>query len=106
RLIDGNDDRIGTTVYQVGDLIFLTHGLSVNSSGTGVGSSGSTTIGIRITVLRDSTGAVITEKTWFNTGFDYSYPSLAVNTFGDMVIGYTRSSGAQGSGATNGNLGT
>ena len=105
RLIDGNDDRIGTTIYQVGDLIFLTHGLSVNSSGNGVSPSGSSTNAIRITVLRDSNGTVATEKTWFNTGFDYAYPALAVNTFGDIVIGYTRSSGSQGSGATNGNLG-
>jgi hypothetical protein len=103
--IDGNDDRVASVVYQVGDLIYVVKGLSVNSSGTAANPSGSTTDAVRISVLRDSTGAVVTEKTYFNTGFDYTYPSLAVNAQGDMLIGFTRSSLTQGSGATNGNLG-
>lgn len=98
--IDGSDHRIGSMAYQVGDLIFLVHGISVNAGGTAVSSSTTSTNAIRITVLRESTGQVATEATYFDPNFDMTYPSLAINPQGDMVIGFTRS----GSGA-GGNLG-
>ena len=105
RVIDGLDDRIGGMVYQVGDLIFLVHGLSVNAAGTGVNPNLSSLNAVRLTVLRDSTTQVVTEATWFNPGFDYIDPSIAVNAFGDIVVGFTRSSSNLGSGATDGRLG-
>lgn len=106
RVIDGNDDRIATTVHQIGDLIFLVHGISVNAAGVAAGVSSTSTNAVRITVLRDSTNAVVTEATYYNTNYDYIYPSLSVNDNGNMLIGFTRSSSSQGSGATNGNLGS
>src|SRR5262249_8248525 len=45
------------------------------------------------------------EGTWFNPDFDYTYPSIAVNSFGDMLIGFSRSGPNAGSGETDGNLG-
>ena len=92
-------------VYQVGDLIYAVHGLSVNSSGVAVSPSGSSINAVRLTVLRDSTTQVVTEATWFGPGFDYIDPSIAVNAFGDIVVGFTRSSANLGSGTDDGRLG-
>jgi len=103
--IDGLDDRIGSTVWQVGDLIYLVHGISVDSNGNASSPSAGTTDAVRLTVIRDSTTQVVAEATWFNTNFDYIMPSVAANSFGDIVIGYTRSSFNTGSGATDGRLG-
>ena len=103
--MDGDDERLASMVYQVGDLIFVSHGVSVNAAGTTAAPSGGTTNAIRIEVIRDSTTQVVAEATYFSPSFDYTFPALAVNAQGDMVIGYTRSSFAAGAGATDGNLG-
>src|SRR5262249_5925498 len=102
RLISGDDTRIAGMAYQVGDLIYIARGLTVNSSG-GASTTGSDAV--RIIVIRDSTSQIVSQGTYFNPNFDYIYPSLAVNTQGDMLVGFTRSSNVQGSGSTNGNLG-
>jgi hypothetical protein len=47
----------------------------------------------------------VTEATWGKAGFDYIDPSVAMNAYGDIVIGFTRSGVAPGSGATDGRLG-
>jgi len=91
RSIDGSGDRIANTVYQIGDLIFLVHGLSVDPSGNAVTSNSTSRNAARITVLRDSTNTVVTETTYFNNNFGYIYPSLAINSNGNMLIGFTRS---------------
>jgi hypothetical protein len=104
--IEGIDYRFGSMIYQVGDLIYGVHGLSVNSSGVAVMGGGSSTDAVRLTVLRDSTGTVAAEATWFNTNFDYVMPSVCANAFGDIVVGFTRSSANAGSGATDGRLGS
>jgi hypothetical protein len=103
--VDGDDERLASMVYQVGDLIFATHGVSVDSAGNTAATWAGTTDAVRVEVIRKSTAQVVTEATYFNPNFDYTFPSLAVNAQGDMVIGFTRSAFTLGSGATNGNLG-
>jgi hypothetical protein len=102
----GDDDRYTGAVYQVGDLIYIAHAISVN--GTGVGSdyhplfNPSTTNGIQLIVMRDSTNQVVATANYFNTSYDYTFPSVAANEFGDIVIGLNRSGGSS---STNGNIG-
>jgi hypothetical protein len=95
-LIDPLDARFGSTVYQVGDLILGVR--SFRNSLTGFDA-------VRLTVFSDSRRQVLTEATWGKTGFDYIDPSVAMNAYGDLVIGFTRSGVALGSGATDGRLG-
>jgi hypothetical protein len=94
RYIDGLDDRIGGTAsaYQVGNNIFLVHGISVDASGVAT-SGGAAHDALRVTVLNEATNAVVTESTLFSTIYDYIMPSIAVNQFGDIVVGFTRSGG-------------
>ena len=106
RDIEGIDYRIGGMVYQVGDLIYSVHAISVNASGNAIGASASSTNAIRMTVLKASTKTVAAEATIFNPNFDYNFPSIAANASGDILIGFTRSSGVLGTGASNGNLGS
>jgi hypothetical protein len=94
-LIDPLDNRFGSTVYQVGDLILAVRTFR-NFDGWDA---------VRLTVLSDSRGTVVTEATWGRTGFDYIDPSVAMNAYGDIVIGFTRSSSILGSGINDGRLG-
>ena len=52
---------------------------TVNSSGVAA-TSGSDAV--RIIVIRDSTTQIVAQATYFNSNFDYTYPSLAVNAQG------------------------
>ncbi|MBI1323697.1 hypothetical protein GC170_11000 [bacterium] len=106
RQIDAIDGRIGSMVYQVGDLIYSARGYSSDASGNAISASTTSHNAIRITILKSSTGKVVAENSIFSSTYDYSYPSIAANATGDIIIGYTRSSDVQGSGATNGNLGS
>jgi hypothetical protein len=98
----GEDDRYTGSIYQVGDLIYAVHAISVNGSGAGTTSDASTTNGLQLIVLRDSTNSVVTTATYFNPNYDMTFPSVAANAFGDIVLGFNRSGGP---GSTNGNLG-
>ncbi|MEP6755075.1 MAG: PEP-CTERM sorting domain-containing protein [Chthonomonadales bacterium] len=93
RQIDGLDDRIGGTAsaYQVGGNIFLVHGISVNAAGVAATSGSATHNALRLTVLNEASNAVVTESTLFSNLYDYIMPSIAVNQFGDIVVGFTRS---------------
>lgn len=106
RQIDGGDGRIGSMVYQVGDLIYSVLSLSVDATGNAIDPSASSTDAIRVTVLKASTKTVAAETTIYNPNYDYVMPSIAANAAGDILIGYTRSSGVLGSGASDGNLGS
>jgi hypothetical protein len=97
----GEDDRYTGAVYQVGDLIYAAHTLSVNSSGASVTSGAGTHNAIHVVVVRASTNALVAEKIYFNSSFDYSFASIAANANGDIVMGLNRSGGS----ATNGQLG-
>jgi hypothetical protein len=89
--IDTIDDRFGSRVWQVGDLIVGAHDIKVGSRDA-----------IRITVLSDSQNTVVAEATISDSTYDYIFPSIALNQYGDMLIGFTRSGGST---STNGNLG-
>jgi hypothetical protein len=104
RKIDGGDDRIGAMVYQVGDLIYLVHSITVDKTGAAT-KKATGTDAIRLTVISDSQDKVVAEATHFDPNFDYIYPSVSANAAGDIVIGFTRSARKLNSGATSGTLG-
>lgn len=97
----GDDDRYTGAIYQVGDLIYAAHTISVNSSGTAQAPSGSTTNAVHLVVLSASQNAVVTETKFFNSSYDYTFPSVAANTQGDVVMVFNRS----GLNTTDGQLG-
>lgn len=91
RQIDGGDDRIsGTPVYYKGK-IYLAHSITSGTHNS-----------VRITILDESTNALVSESTITSSIYDYIFPSLAVSN-GNIVVGYTRSGGV---GSTDGNLGS
>jgi hypothetical protein len=98
----GDDDRYTGAIYQVGDLIYAVHPISVNSSGVGTTAGANTTDAVQLLVIRDSTNTVVATANYFNPNYDYTYASVAANQFGDIVIGLNRSGGSSSS---NGNLG-
>src|SRR5439155_10681997 len=88
----GDDDRYASSVVQVGDLIYAVHAISVDVNGDGMDYvPNSTTDGIQLIVISDATNQVLATKTYFNPNFDYSYPSVAANQFGDIVVEFNRS---------------
>jgi Dockerin type I domain len=105
RVVYASDHEMSGAIYQVGDLIYAVNGISVDATGAAVTSGPTTTDAVRLTVISDSQNRVVAESTYFNTGFDYLFPSVSANQYGDIVIGFNRSSASQGSGATDGNLG-
>jgi hypothetical protein len=92
----GEDDRYTGAVYQVGDLIYAVHTLSVNSSGVSVTSGSGTHNAIHVVVVRASTNELVAEKIYFNNSFDYSFASIAANANGDIVMGLNRSGSGTG----------
>ncbi|HKB02058.1 MAG TPA: dockerin type I domain-containing protein [Gemmataceae bacterium] len=102
RQISGaDDDRYTGASIQVGDLIYSAHGISVNASGQAVTANTTSTNAIHLVVIRDSTNLVVAQGTYFNSSYDYIYPSVAANQYGDIMIGFNRS----GLSATDGQLG-
>jgi hypothetical protein len=89
--LDPIDDRFGAVTYQVGDLIYAVHIISVNSAGVGSNyNTNTTTDGVRLTIFSDAQNSIVGEATWFNTSFNYLDPSICANAAGDFVIGFTR----------------
>lgn len=78
--MDALDDRFGSSVYRVGNLIYSVHETIVSSRGA-----------LRVTVLNATTNAVVAESTLSEANFDYNIGSIAANARGDVVVGYTRS---------------
>jgi hypothetical protein len=91
QLSGADDDRYAGQIFQVGDLIYAAHGISVNSTGVAATSGSSTTDAVQLIVLSDSQARVVTQSNYFSTNFDYTYGSVAANQFGDIVIGMNRS---------------
>ena len=79
QMLDSGDTRIGAMVYKVGDNIYLVHGTDVGGRA-----------GIRWTILSDSTNQVVREGTISDPNHDYIMPSIAANSAGNIVIGFTR----------------
>lgn len=75
------DDRLGGSVFEAGNSLWATH--SISSGGRAA---------IRWYEINEITNAVIQSGTIGDATHDYYYPSIAVNLFGDVVIGFSRSS--------------
>ncbi len=80
RNIDALDDRFSASVYQVGNLLYLAHAITVGTHDA-----------IRWSILNELTNAVVQEGTLSDPNFDLFQPSILANTFGEVVIGYNRS---------------
>ncbi len=90
--MDTLDDRFGSSVYRVGNLVYSVHGVAQSSRSA-----------LRITVLNATTNAVVAESTLGEANFDYYIGSIAANAQGDVVVGYTRSGFVASGNATNRN---
>jgi T5SS/PEP-CTERM-associated repeat protein/autotransporter-associated beta strand protein len=89
--LDNGDGRLGSGVFRVGNLVFLSR--TVNSI------DGQNHSAIRWSVLsvNPSTNAVavVREGTVNVSGVYLSYPSIAVNTRGDFVLSFSRSASTE-----------
>jgi hypothetical protein len=90
RVVDTLDERISSNVYESNGKLYAVH--TVTPTGTDHTS-------VRWSVLNAATGAVIQEGDISGGGYDYFQGSIAVNEFGQAVIGFNRS----GSQLTDGN---
>ena len=91
RVIDTLDDRVGSSVYEVNGLIYTVH--------TVTPTDGDHTV-VRIDVIDAATNTVVDEHDIGDATHDFWEGSLAVNSFGQVVVGYNRS----GSDPADGNI--
>lgn len=83
QVIDSFGDQIGSSAWEVDGKIYSVHTVTEN---------GSAFTSVRWTILDSVTNQVLDEGTIGGDGlFDYYQGSLAVNEFGQVVIGYNRS---------------
>jgi hypothetical protein len=86
RLVDTLDDRVSGSVYEVNGKIYGIH--TVTPSGVAAANAFTE---LRYYVLNAATGGLISQGTIGGGNFDYYQGSLAVNSAGDIVVGYNRS---------------
>ena len=84
RIISTLDERISSSVYQVNGRIYMVN--TVDDVADGIDESR-----VRYTVLDANTFAILDEGNIGQAGYDYYQGSIAVNAFGEVVIGYNRS---------------
>ena len=84
RIISTLDERISSSVYEVNGRIYMVN--TVNDVADGIDESR-----VRYTVLDANTFAILDEGNIGQAGYDYYQGSIAVNEFGEVVIGYNRS---------------
>jgi hypothetical protein len=84
RVIDTLDDRVSSSVYERGGLIYAVHAVTP---------TGTDHTAIVWTVSNAATNALVQQGTIGGNGdgFDYYQGSIAVNAKGEVVIGYNRS---------------
>jgi len=85
RLVDTHHEYLTANVVQVGDRIFVTNTVARQASISSAFSS------VRWQVIDATSGTLIEEGDIGGGGFDYYQGSIAVNEFGQAVIGYNRS---------------
>jgi hypothetical protein len=86
--VDTGDDRIGSSVHQAGNYIFVTHGWG-DDSFTG---RASTYSAIAYEIIDARTNTVVAQGQLASTARDYSFPSIAPNSDGSrFALTYTRS---------------
>ena len=84
RVIDTLDDRISSSVYEANGRIYYVK--TVNSTADGRDEAR-----VRYTVLDAQTLSILDEGDIGKAGYDYYQGSIAVNVFGEVVIGFNRS---------------
>jgi hypothetical protein len=84
RVADAGDDRVASSTWEVGGKVYFTH--TVTPTGT------DNTV-VRITVMDAATKSVLSETDINDPSgnFDFYQGSLAVNSSGQVVVGYNRS---------------
>ncbi len=101
RVIDALDDRISSSVYEANGRIYAIN--TVNSNADALDETR-----LRLFVLDATTFDIIDQEEISAAGFDYYQGSLAVNAYGQVVIGYNRSglttADANGDGLSDGNI--
>lgn len=99
RVVAVNDQRIASTVHEVNGRIYM-----VQTVKDAVLDEAR----VRYTVIDSATNAVLDTGTLGGAGYDYYEGSIAVNKFGQVVIGYNRSglsqADADGDGFSDGNI--
>ena len=84
RVIATLDDRISSSVYEANGRIYYVK--TVNSTADGLDEAR-----VRYTVLNAQTLAILDQGDIGQAGYDFYQGSIAVNVFGEVVIGYNRS---------------
>ncbi len=84
RVVDALDDRVSASAWEVDGRIYFVHAITP---------TGTDNTAIRIVVLDAATQAVLSETDINDPSgsFDFYQGSLAVNEFGQVVVGYNRS---------------
>ena len=82
RVIDPSDDRIGSSAYEVNGKIYSVHTIT---------EAGSDRTSVRVDVMNSTTNAIIDEFDIGAPGYDYYQGSIAVNSLGQVVVGFDRS---------------
>ncbi len=101
RIIGTVGERIGSSVYEAQGKIFMVQ--TVDPDADGLDESR-----VRYTVIDATSFALLDEGEIGEAGFDYYQGSIAVNSLGQVVIGYNRSgltqTDANGDGLSDGNI--
>jgi len=84
RVIDAGDDRISSSVYEANGRIYYVK--TVNSTADGRDEAR-----VRYTVLDAQTLSILDQGDIGKAGYDFYQASIAVNVFGEVVIGFNRS---------------
>lgn len=84
RIVDSLDERVSSSVYEANGRIYMVN--TVDPDGDGLDEAR-----VRYTVLDAATLTVLSEGNIGQAGYDYYQGSIAVNSFGEVVIGYNRS---------------
>lgn len=84
RVVDAGDERISSSVYEVGGRIYM-----VNTVNSGLDSLDEARV--RYTIVDANTNAIIDQGDIGTAGYDYYQGSIAVNSSGQVVIGFNRS---------------
>ncbi len=90
QVVDTLDTRLSANVYQANGKLY---GVRTVTPDNPIGTAG-TSSALQWFVLNAANGAMIETGLIGGDGYDYFQPSIAVNAWGEAVIGYNRSGGA------------
>jgi T5SS/PEP-CTERM-associated repeat protein len=78
--IDNGDDRLSSNVMQVGNFLYAVQNITVSGRSA-----------VRWTIADASTFNTVQQGTISDPSLSYFYPSIAVNSVGDVVVGFSGS---------------